>query len=156
MTIKIMALLFINFSLISFIIIHLRKLKKRDSRNSEETTNRVKYIEESIWEISKATLQYQVELSEAVIRIKKLLDLIDIPDSLRFRIDPIQQMYLEISKFSILEERSALSSKEIFTQDQERYKIEDQYKDQIFNCISELKSYFQHKFSEDEANITGE
>lgn len=150
MEIKILVLLIINLLLVTLIFFLFKKNLTKKLKQEQDTLERMKYLEESIWEISKATLQYQVELSEAVIRIKKLLDLIDIPESIRYRMDPINKMYLEISKFSILDERKKLSSKVIFEQDQERYKIEDFYKDQVFICLSELNMFFKHKFKNDE------
>lgn len=147
---KILLLILINIGLGFFIWRHFRKGKLQKELIDKQVNDRIFHIEDSIFEISRATLQEQVEISECVLRLKKLMDLVEIPTSIYERMEPIRKMYVEISGFAILDDRKSLSKQERFEQDKKRFQIEGQYHQDILKCCEELALFYRHKLKSEE------
>lgn len=114
------------------------QLKKVYEFNIKE---RELFLKDSILTISKATVQDQCELSEACIRLKKLLENYpEVEKKDEFAI--IQKMYRDLNGFAYLEERDKLTSKEKFAQDKQRYKIEKDYKEEMYKSLNLLIDHF--------------
>jgi hypothetical protein len=111
---------------------------KLDKKIIEQDT----YFKESIIFICKATIQGQCELSEACIRIKKLLEYYpDVQSLVEFIV--IQDMYNEIKDFATHDSRKELSKQEVFNQDKSRVKIEKAYHDKFMTVLPSLQSQFE-------------
>jgi hypothetical protein len=126
---------------LGFIFNQLKKQKELSLLKEKEYQEALKKREESILEslrlLSRAIINEQCEISEGCIRITKLKVIIPkLEENKDLKI--FNQMYTEIERFPILETRNALSSKEKFNQDKERFRIEDIYKDQIIKACSSL------------------
>lgn len=123
----------------------LLQLKRRRSAGIEgekylEKMNQDRHQEriESIITISLALTQQQCDPAEACIRVKKLLEYYpDIARQDEYQV--IEQMYQEVKDFDILEDRQALSKQEKFTQDNQRFLIEDKYKESLKVALSKLE-----------------
>lgn len=125
---------FILATYLGFLVNKL-KIQKKVSKLHQLELDKLKQerelsIKESIAILSRAVINEQCEVSEGCIRIKKLLEIIevDIDPSL---IEPIESMYEQIKEFAILDERNALSKQEKYRQDKKRFAIEDRYQLQV-------------------------
>ena len=142
------------FSLIIFALsIYLGVLVSKIRRNSQQIESRANeidkqieeravYYKESIIIICKATIQKQCELSEACIRIKKILEYFpSIEKNNDYKV--FQEMYNEIKDFPTHAARNELSKKEIFGQDQRRLKIEQKYQEKMLVGLKVLQNQFE-------------
>ncbi len=125
------------------------KAQKKSQKDSEHRLGelmeeRHHNLRESIITISRAAVQNQCELSEACIRVKKLLENHpEIQDKPEFEI--IQRMFGELEEFSYLEDRKALSKQEKFNQDKKRFMIEDKFRDPMLKALGKLIPVFEAK-----------
>lgn len=127
---------------LGYLLQELRKQKKKveeaEKFLSQKNQERHEFRVSSLETIALATLQEQCEISEACIRIKKLLEYYpDVADQKSLVI--IQEMYNEIKSFDTLEARNALSKQEKFKQDTQRFKIEEQYRESFLEALKELQ-----------------
>lgn len=114
-----------------------QSLLEKESIASANAKEREHFLRESIDIISKSTLQGQCDLSESCIRLKKLL--INFPDIESIEeLKPIHDMYKEIEKFPYLEERKKLTKQERYSQDKERFLIEDRYREKVNKSLERL------------------
>lgn len=140
---------FLAFALsiyLGFVLKKLKVKKEQDQLKSEirqrDFDKRQKFLKESIITISRATVQNQCELSEACLRIKKLLE--NYPEiASEEQFSAIQEMYLEIEEFPFLEERAKLTKQEKFKQDNKRYAIEEKYNKRVRKALELLLRKFE-------------
>lgn len=117
-----------------------RLQEKLDEKIAEQDT----YFKESIVFICKATIQGQCEISEACIRIKKLLEYYpDIESIEDFNV--IQQLYTGIKDFATHSDRKELSKQEVFNQDKKRMKIEKDFETEFLNILPQLQEQIERK-----------
>ena len=102
----------------------IRKQEIETLKNQREQS-----IKESIEILARAVVNNQCEVSEGVVRIKKLSEIIELNSHENFKV--INDMYEKIKHFAILDERNELSKQEKYNQDKERFVIEDQYSTEI-------------------------
>lgn len=135
---------------LGMIIVRVRNLKNarllkqqlNERKKEKEFAKRDAFFKESIITICRATVQKQCELSEACIRVKKLLE--NYPDiAAQKEFEVIQQMYTAIEEFPFLEARSALSKQERFVQDNKRFKIEEDFSEKMYNSLNLLLIKFE-------------
>jgi hypothetical protein len=119
----------------------LLKEQINQKRQLKKAAERETFLKDSIIIICRASVQKQCELSEACIRIKKLLE--NYPSiAIKPEFSPIQEMYAEIEKFPYLDSRQELTKKERFMQDNERFKIEEAYASKMDNSLKLLLEHF--------------
>jgi len=147
-------IIFILLSIVLFFLgiylgILISKLKSQKRQMNEikqvqlqARKEREQFIKNSIIIISRATVQDQCELSEACIRIKKLLENYPELES-KTEYSVIQQMYQDLSSFDYLEARSQLSSQEKYGQDKKRFKVEDTYRSEMLKSLNLLIQHFE-------------
>lgn len=129
----------------------LSKLKsqKRTQKESEKKIQaalieRDTHLRESIITISRAAVQNQCELSEACIRVKKLLENYPtIASKSEFEI--ISRMYGEMSEFDYLEARNAITKQERFDQDKKRFMVEDKFRDPMLKALTKIIIVFEKR-----------
>jgi hypothetical protein len=136
---------------LGMIIVKVRNLKNarllkqqlNERKKEKELAKRDAFLKESIITICRATVQKQCELSEACIRVKKLLE--NYPDiAAQKEFEVIQEMYTAIEEFPFLEARSALSKQERFVQDNKRFKIEEDFSEKMYNSLNLLLTKFEN------------
>ena len=118
--------------------------KRRQSEDQlrELAKERQSHLIESIITISRAAVQDQCELSEACIRLKKLLENYPtIAEKSEFEI--ISRMYVELKDFDYLEARKKLSKQEKFNQDKRRFMVEDKFRDPMLKSMALLITTFE-------------
>lgn len=121
--------------------IQTAQMKKLFEFNLKE---REQYLKDSIITIARASVNEQCELSEACIRLKKLLENYpELESKEEFLI--ITQMYNDLSEFAYLEERDKLTTKQRFEQDKKRYKLEDKYRPEMVKSLNLLLAHFAMK-----------
>ncbi len=124
-------IIFILSIAVSFYYIKLQKIKKvKDEYVKELTKNeqeRHDYLFESIRTICMAFTQGQVEASEACIRLRMLIDRNELIENTNY--PTIFAMYDKLKHFKTHEVRNALSSKEKFSEDKERFQVEEDFKE---------------------------
>ncbi len=104
-----------------------------DASNQTQHDQRIKSMEM----IALAALQGDCELSEACIRIKKLLDYYpQLAAEDRYRV--IHAMFDEIKGFDTHEARQALPSEALREQDRQREVIEEKYRDLLLESFRDL------------------
>lgn len=138
----ILALISLGLAVYAGLLLGKLRQRKKDIEVYKEDllvklTQRRQDILESLRIIALAVTQSQCEVSEGVIRIKKLVD--EIED---LRIAPSLQdfhrIYEDFADFSYLDAREALGKQEKFKQDNERYKKEREHEKRINNLCFEL------------------
>lgn len=131
---------------LGLVLAKLRKQKQSQKsselRLSELMDERHHNLRESIITISRAAVQDQCELSEACIRVKKLLENYSEIEA-RSEFEIIQRMFVELEEFSYLEDRKALSKQEKFNQDKKRFMIEDKFRDPMLKALDKLIPVFE-------------
>lgn len=110
--------------------------------------------------IANALKQEQCELTEAVLRIHHLSDALDTDIMLKTEFKNLHAFFLKIRDMPIKEAYKALSKKERFALDQQRYFLEAQYSKDILadieiilagafdNLKDSLQSNFENNFTE--------
>jgi hypothetical protein len=119
------------------------KQQINEKKQLKKTAEREVFLKDSIIIICRATVQKQCELSEACIRLKKLLENYpSIAQESEFL--PIQEMYTEIEQFPYLESRNSLTKQERYKQDNARFKIEEAYTAKMHNSLNLLLERFEN------------
>lgn len=142
-----LALIVFVLSIYLGIILNRLRLQKRkhdqtaaflENKNQERHLYRV----ESIKTICLATIQHQCEISEACIRIKKLLEFYpEIESKSDYQV--LQEMYEQIKDFDVLESRNALTKQQKFQQDNRRFAIEERFKQRMLSSLKKLHQEIQ-------------
>jgi hypothetical protein len=132
-------IVFVLATYLGFLLNKIRIQKSINQANQQQLEklkqDRENSVKESLEIIAKAVIQKQCEISEGCIRIKKLMDSIDMYQGFDGH-EVFDKMYDEIKDFAILEERKKLTKQEKFTQDNQRFAIEKRYETQISHaCV---------------------
>ena len=135
-------LVFLLATYLGFLLNKLRLQKKVNDLHLLELESlraqRQMEIKDSLGIIARAVINKQCELSEGCIRIKKLMDEIELNSSIDEGLEPFERMYEELKDFAYLDARSRLSNQEKFNQDKKRFRIEDDYEAQILDACKVL------------------
>lgn len=119
-----------------------QKIKQKAQELDRQIQEKAKFYQESIIIICKATIQEQCELSEACIRVKKILEYFpNIGEKEQYQ--SVHQMYDEIKDFATHGERKKLSKQEIYNQDKQRFQIEQKYQEKMLVCLGTLQKEFE-------------
>ncbi|MBC76706.1 MAG: hypothetical protein CME64_11890 [Halobacteriovoraceae bacterium] len=116
----------------------------QDKRVEELLKEREETIIESLDTIALALSQGQCEPTEGCIRIKRLVDEIEV---LRDEegIAVFHEMYEEVKHFATLQDYKDLSKQEAFEQDNKRYAIEEKYNQRIIKASKNLRDLISKK-----------
>ncbi len=113
---------------------HDKMEAQREAREKE----RQAFVRDSLITIARAFVQKQCEASEACIRLRMLIDRIDFVENEDFPI--IFSMYEEIKHFDTHQNRKDLSKQDRFSQDKQRFAIEDKHMDNLISECNKLLS----------------
>ena len=140
-----LVLIFILSIGVTFFFLKVKRLKaEREKRVKDfliKEEERKDFVNDSLRIIALAYKQGQCELSEACIRMRMLIDRVDHIENDKFPY--IFEMYEKIKHFKTHEARKALSKQERFNEDKLRYKIEEEFKDQIYKECDSILSMIQ-------------
>jgi hypothetical protein len=117
------------------------KIKKSEQKISEYKDLQVKKytdILESIRIISLGVIQDQCEISEGCIRLRMLLKRYDIIDKDDPKLAMIFHLFEELKDFKYLDARKKLTKQQKFVEDNKRFAIEAEYKDQFIEACKHL------------------
>lgn len=118
--------------------IQTQQMKKVLELNLKE---REQFLKDSILIIARASINQQCELSEACIRLWKLLENYpEVANKPEYAI--IERMYQDLQEFAYLEDRDKLTAKERFDQDKKRFKVEDKYRSEMVKSLNLLIAQF--------------
>ncbi|MFG1481857.1 DUF2489 domain-containing protein [Halobacteriovorax sp. GFR7] len=105
-----------------------KRIAEHDKMEAKEK-ERQAFVRDSLITIARAFVQKQCEASEACIRLRMLIDRVDFVENEEYPI--IFSMYEEIKHFPTHQARKDLSKQERFSQDKERFAIEDKHMDNL-------------------------
>ncbi len=116
----------------------------QDKKVEQLLKEREETIIESLDTIALALSQGQCEPTEGCIRIKRLVDEIEV---LRDEdgIAAFHEMYEEVKDFATLQDYKDLSKQERFKQDNQRYAIEEKYNQRILTASKNLRNLISKK-----------
>lgn len=118
----------------------LKALKiKKDKTRAERVDN----IMASVHTIALAVEQQQCDLSEGVIRLTNLLDVLPLSPAINFAetYPNIYELHDKIRTFATHEARNALTKKERRAEDHEREAIEAMYESAIIGEVAALRDF---------------
>lgn len=113
--------------------LHLQKqrIKFAQQQSLEEQQAKRKEVNNSIQILARGTLQNQLTITEASIRISALLDSLSVPDAVRAEYQAFYLLAAKTSHIPIKDKWKALSKKEKFEFDRERESLEFEHADSI-------------------------
>ncbi|KZZ62139.1 hypothetical protein A3762_02010 [Oleiphilus sp. HI0125] len=120
----------------------LRALKQENNARRElrlKEAERRKFLLDSVYVLCKSVLDKQVEISEACMRVKLLIDHFDSTLHERHDFKVFNDVYDRLEHMPRFEARKRLSRREMNALDQERYEVEAEYEDEVKKaCVALL------------------
>lgn len=113
------------------------QLQQQQAEEQEQRKKRA-YITESIQVIAMNVIQQDLNLSEATIRCKILLDALYLTPEQRQPYAILETVYEQISQFATHQARKTLSKTERIRQDAEREAVEEANRDALIRCFTAL------------------
>ena len=136
-----------------YLLLKLRRQRKlladHEAQFQQKKREHEDYLIESIQVISDNVVQGDLNLSEASIRLKFLLDGLGLPDEERARFMALDELYHKIKDFDTHEDRKALSVKARKQQDDARETHEAEHRAAILVVVHELVRYEFSGFGSD-------
>lgn len=114
--------------------VKIRELQEKQQKQRD-------YIIESLQVISANVLDEDLNLSEATIRCKMLLDALMLTPDERGSFAVLDEVFEQVQYFDTHQARKALSKEERQKQDKARETIEDLYQDALKACFAELRAF---------------
>jgi len=140
--IYIFAVLMIAIFVMSFFIaklyVRLKQIEKKKSEYRDLQISKYKEVQESLRIISLGVVQEQCEVGEGCIRLRMLLKRYDIVDKNDPELAIIFDLFDKIQDFKYLDARKKLTKQQQFAEDQKRWKIEEEFKDQFTDACKYL------------------
>lgn len=116
------------------------QLKQQQAEEQEQRKKRA-YITESIQVIAMNVIQQDLNLSEATIRCKVLLDALYLTPEQRQPYAILETVYEQISQFATHQARKTLSKPERIRQDVAREAVEEANRDALISCFTALAEH---------------
>ena len=120
--------------------IESEQARKQAQQQAKDEAQR-EYIVDSLRVISANVVDEDLNLSEATIRCKVLLDALLLPEADRQRYQILDEVFEQIQHFDTHAARKALSREERRQQDQERELIESRHQDALLACFRDLRTF---------------
>ncbi|WP_108125440.1 DUF2489 domain-containing protein [Saccharospirillum mangrovi] len=105
----------------------------------QKEAERTAYVLDSLRILSANVIDENLNLSEATIRCKVLVDALNLPVSEREPYRVLETVYEQIQHFDTHGARKALSRQERDRQDAEREAIESEYQAELLVCFEQLR-----------------
>ncbi len=114
--------------------------REREAEQEAKAAERTRYVLDSLRIISANVLDEDLNLSEATIRCKVLIDFLNLSDAERSDFAVLETVFEKIQHFDTHAARKALSKNERRQQDQEREAIEEEYETELKACFGRLRT----------------
>lgn len=119
---------------------HRRELQERqDAKTAERTA----FVLDSLRILSVNVLEEDLNLSEATLRCKILIDALELPQDERQSYQILDTVFERVQYFDTHQARKDLPEDERRAQDREREAIEAEYEDELKACFSRLRTIGQ-------------
>ncbi|MEX0624762.1 DUF2489 domain-containing protein [Saccharospirillum sp.] len=105
----------------------------------QKTEARRAFVLQSLEIISTNALEEDLNLTEATIRCKILLDSLEMPETERQSYQILDQVFEQVQGFDTHQARKDLTPAERHKQDQQRGKIESEFEAALKDCFTRLK-----------------
>ncbi len=119
------------------------QLKQQQAEQKKAWREKKEELAKDIKFIAQAMVQEQCEITEGCLRIKVLMDHLDTDLQHKPEFKTIQHMFSLTSSMPTHQAYKALSPKERFKLDNQRYRYEDEHRD---NVLAEAKQLMQYQF----------
>jgi len=126
----------------------LRQVRQQTAQNTlkqqalaQKQAEKTIYLVESLQMIANNVLANDLNLSEASIRCKVLLDALMLPAEAREAFEVLDEVYQHLRVFATHEERKKLTAAERKAQDNNRIDIEGRYRQQLLGCFQQLVKF---------------
>jgi hypothetical protein len=123
----------------------LRQVRQQTAQNAlkqqalaQKQAEQAVYLVESLQLIANNVLTNDLNLSEAAIRCKVLLDALMLPAEAREPFEVLDEVYQHLQAFDTHEERKKLTAAERKAQDRSRIDIEGRYRQRLLGCFQAL------------------
>lgn len=117
-----------------------RRRREMQEQQEAKTAERNAFVLDSLRILSTNVLEEGLNLSEATIRCKILVDALDLPQDERQSYQILDTVYERVQRFDTHQARKALSGEERRRQDEEREAIEAEFEPELKLCFSRLKT----------------
>lgn len=117
-----------------------RQQLQQQQQQQERDAQRTAFVLDSLRILSANVIDENLNLSEATIRCKVLIDALGLSDSEREPYQVLERVFEQVQFFDTHEARKALSRQERERQDQAREAIEAQYQPELLACFEQLRS----------------
>jgi hypothetical protein len=116
---------------------HSKKEAEEQAKNAKQR----EYIIESLNVIAANVLDEGLNLSEATIRSKILLDALIVTPEQRQPFAVLDEVFEQIGHFATHNARKALKRSEIMQQDSQREAVEEKYAEALKDCFNRLRQF---------------
>ncbi|EAR08488.1 DUF2489 domain-containing protein [Reinekea blandensis] len=120
--------------------IQAEQARKQAQQQAKDEAQR-DYIVNSLRIISGNVVDEDLNLSEATIRCKVLLDALLLPESERQRYQILDDVFEQVQHFDTHSARKSLSREERRQQDQDRELIESRHQEALMACFRDLRTF---------------
>lgn len=114
--------------------------RERQAELERKQAERTTYVLDSLRIISANVLEEDLNLSEATIRCKVLIDFLELSEQERQPYAVLDTVFDKVRHFETHEARKALSKDERRTQDKAREAIEAEFEAELKDCFSRLRT----------------
>ena len=114
--------------------------RERQAELDRKTAERTTYVLDSLRIISANVIEEDLNLSEATIRCKVLIDYLELSEQERKPYSVLDTVFDKVQHFDTHEARKALSKTERREQDQAREAIEAEFEAELKDCFSRLRT----------------
>lgn len=118
-----------------------RLADEKAAKREQARLDQHRYIEESIRVIAANVIEEDLNLSEATIRCKILLDGLILTESERAPYVVLDEVFEKVKEFDTHQSRKDLSKQERRAQDASREAIETEYESLLKACFQELRKF---------------
>lgn len=116
-----------------------RQQQEQQAAAQERDAERTAYVLDSLRILSANVIDENLNLSEATIRCKVLVDALNLPESERQPYQVLETVFEQVQHFDTHGARKALSRAERKRQDEAREAIEQQYEAELKACFERLR-----------------
>lgn len=117
-----------------------REAREREAEQEAKAAERTRYVLDSLRIISANVLDEDLNLSEATIRCKVLVDFLNLSETERAEFAVLETVFEKVQHFDTHAARKALSKNERQQQDQAREAIEKEYETELKACFGRLRT----------------
>lgn len=115
--------------------------RERQAETDRKTAERTEYIVDSLRIISANVIEEDLNLSEATIRCKVLIDFLELSEQERAPFAVLDTVFDQVQHFDTHDARKSLTRAERKQQDQAREAIEAEFEAELMACFRQLRKF---------------